>query len=135
MMDGLTDPMTLRAFGCASCWPESPELARQALSGLHAEATLVDESHYMLHVTRCPVCGQSFLRVFTETIDWVDGDDPAVCSHMPVSESELAALGLEPTEAGVAALAPDRRYLCCDSPKGAPSTASWSVGLHVGWHD
>lgn len=130
-----TEPNEPHQFGCAECWPESPEQARQALRGLRAVATLVDESHYMVRVTSCASCGQRFLHVFTERIDWADGDDPAVRSHMPVSESELAELGHAPTEAGVASVAPDRRYLRWSSPKGAPSTAAWSTGLRVEWHD
>lgn len=100
-------------------------------------ATPVDESHFIVTVLACRVCGQRFLSVFTETIDWADGDDPQHRVVMPISAAETARL-LEAssslTESDLNAL-PGRTALMVDRPKGAPLTATWGVGLTVRHHD
>jgi hypothetical protein len=64
------------ADGCAACWAEEADAAWAAHRGLTAEARLVDESHFDVALLRCPACGQRFASVFTERIDWVNGEDP-----------------------------------------------------------
>jgi hypothetical protein len=98
----------------------------------------IDESHFHVMVLRCAGCEQRFVSVFTETIDWEDGEDPQHWTLLPVTREEAARLarsGAAPTEAGLNALGPGRRSLCLSHPKGEPSRAYWSLGLHVGPHD
>jgi hypothetical protein len=134
-MQAVTERDLQDPAGCELCWPASPAEADLASRGLQAVTTLVDESHYIVRVSACTACGQRFLHVFTETIDWADGDDPCVRARLPVTESELLNLGGSPSEAALSQLAPSRRYLCSDAPKGTPATTSWRYGLQVGRHD
>ena len=76
--------------------------------------------------------------MFTETIDWVDGDDPQYWSLLPVTEreaEELVALG-EAAEERIVELGRDRRYLQADHPKGKEKRILWAQGgLLIGPHD
>ena len=86
----------------------------------------------------CAYCRQRFLSVFTETIDWVDGEDPQYWTLMPVTEGETEALvarGSEITESDIVALDRTRRALCRDFPKGKPPSTYWTFGMSIGPHD
>lgn len=122
-------------FGCGVCWPESAPDAYEASRGLEIVDMLVDESHYILQTRRCRACGQAYVHVFTERIDWVDGDDPCTRSRMPVTAAEVFQLRASPTEATVAALAPQRRYLFYVWEKGAAPEMRWMTRLSVPMHD
>lgn len=98
------------------------------------EALLVDGSHCPL--LACPGCAQRFLSVLIETIDWADGEGPQTWSLQPVSAAEAARLTeRESTETDLAALAPKRRRLRRDFPKGADPRAFWATGVAVAPHD
>ncbi len=99
---------------------------------------LIDESHYSVTIAACPRCGQRFVLVFTETIDWAGGNDPQSWAVMPVTEAEgaeLTRLGGEVTEAQLEALGPGRRSLFSHWPSDAGREARWTTGLRVGMHD
>lgn len=88
-------------FGCDRCWPALPESAWAARRALTKDADLVDESHFHVAIGICRRCGRRFVSVFTETIDWVDGDDPQDWTQLPITSDEAEALrqagdGLEP---------------------------------------
>ena len=123
--------------GFERCWPASPEAAWEARSKLQHDAELIDESHFHAMILACPSCTQRFLSVFTETIDWADGEDPQYWTLLPITESEAAGLAQQgiPGEAALNALGPDRRSLRRDFPKGADPRAYWSTGMRVGPHD
>jgi len=125
-------------FGCERCWPEDPEAAWVARRGLAREADLVDESHFHVMILACGSCGQRFVSVFAETIDWIDGDDPQYCTVLPLTPDEVDALPQGPEsqiETRLNALGADRRCLMHDYPKGGPSRTAWGVGMLVGPHD
>jgi len=42
----------------------------EARRALDFEAELIDESHVHVAILACGQCGQRFVSVFTETIDW-----------------------------------------------------------------
>jgi hypothetical protein len=50
--------------------------AKEAIRKAQHIAGLVDESHFIVSIRRCVRCGQHFLIMFCERIDWADGDDP-----------------------------------------------------------
>jgi hypothetical protein len=109
-------------FGCAQCWPSSVEAAWAARATLRRTACLIQQSHWSVTLLTCAACAQGFLAIFTETIDWTDGDDPQYWTVMPVTPAEATALVQctdALTESTVYALAPDRRVLQRDYPKGA----------------
>jgi hypothetical protein len=86
----------------------------------------------------CPHCAQRFVSVFTETIDWVAGDDPQYWTLLPVTPAEANSLqqkGGALSEADLNALGPHRRSLRRDFPKGEESWVYWGSGIVVRYHD
>jgi hypothetical protein len=125
-------------FGCETCWPSDAEAAWKARDALSRGARLADESHFGVTLMSCPHCAQSFVSVFTETIDWADGDDPQYTTLLPLTAEETEALSARPADNMVSALNaldPTRRALCRDYPKGAATRTCWGKGIHVGPHD
>jgi hypothetical protein len=125
-------------FGCEQCSPSSAEAALESRSGMKLVAELIDESHFHVTIRACPACGQHFITIFTETIDWADGEDPQYWTRLPLTSYESADLirrGSELTEATLNALGPGRRSLHRDHPKGEEPSSYWSTGIRVGWHD
>jgi hypothetical protein len=114
--------------------------AREAIRKAEHIAMLVDESHFGVSILRCVRCGQHFLSLFCERVDWADSDDPQTTVAVPISEDEVQRL----KTANVAAnenvileiLANDRRFLYHDMPKGAAETLAWkSRTLFIPGHD
>lgn len=107
------------------------------LHQLTSRSKLIDESHHIISLRQCPNCGQSFVSVFTETVDWIDGEDPQYRTVMPLTEQEAAKLEArtQSLEGTLQSLAPERRSLKIDFPKGAKMTQYWSQGIRIGSHD
>ena len=125
-------------LGCARCWPPEPAAAWEAHRALTRATELVDESHFHVALLVCPRCAQRFVWVFTEEIDWADGEDPQSCSMLPITQAEADGLvrdGASVTEARLSALGPGRRCLQHEYPKRAPPRTTWGSGLFVGPHD
>lgn len=125
-------------LGCSQCWPESVEAAAKARDTLKPAHVLVDESHYHVALVKCPACSQVFLSVFTEVVDWADGEDPQYTTNLPLTPAEadeLAKQGSAVTEAALNALGPGRKSLARDFPKGAKARSFWTTGMRVGPHD
>jgi hypothetical protein len=100
----------------------------------------VDESHFGVSLRQCVACGQYFLTLFCERIDWADGDDPQTFMAVPVSREEAAKLQAANIAADEYAitrvLADPRRFLYHDMPKGAPDTLAWMTRrLFIPGHD
>ena len=116
------------AFGCEVCWPSEAEAAYLASRGLSRVAELVDESHCHVTIRACEKCGLNFVSVFTETIDWSDGDDSQYWTLFPIEASEAADLISREgsvTEGAINALGKARKCLQHDHPKGKPTRTSW----------
>ena len=79
-------------FGCASCWPAGADAAWEARQSLGREAELTDEPHFHTMLLVCGACGQRFLSVLIETVDWANGDDPQHWSLLPLTAHEAAEL-------------------------------------------
>ena len=124
-------------FGCGICWPSSPESAWEAVSQLSITEFLIDEPHFIVSRRHCPACQQAFVSVMTETIDWMDGEDPQYRTVMPLLEQEANDLAgtSNDIESKLRTLAPQRRSLKMDFPKGEPQKMYWSHGISVGVHD
>ena len=126
-------------FGCKRCWPVSAKAAWAARGTLAREARLIDESHLIVTVLCCSACGQRFLSVFAEEVDWVDGDDPQYWALMPLTRQEAADLvhnGGSLGEEEAASLGPERRSLRRDYPKGVDkASVYWSSGISIRLHD
>ena len=115
-------------FGCERCWPATADAAWKARADLATEHDLIDESHFHAMIQACRRCSQRFVALFTETVDWADGDDPQYWTLLPVTTSEaatLAAQGGSVTEMELNALGVGRRCLRHDHPKGGPARSYW----------
>ena len=115
------------------CLGDDSAAALEAIRKTKHIAELVDESHFGVSILRCVKCGQHFLSLFCERVDWADSDDPQTRMAVPVSEDEVQRL----QTANIAAdenvileiVANDRRFLYHDMPKGAPETLAWKTRL------
>ena len=130
--------MQTQEFGCDRCWPADARAAWGARDGLSRLKELVDESHFIVTVLACPRCAQRYVSVFTEMIDWVDGNDPQYWILLPITEAEAEGL-MRPeaslNETGLNALGRERRSLQRDHPKAGPPRVFWGRGIFVGPHD
>lgn len=122
-------------MSCRSCAHDDAAAFWGAVKSFKVERELADESHFHATVLLCS-CGDRFVKVFTETIDWVNGEDPQYWTVMPVTAAEAAALAPgDGLEAALAALGPDRRSLRRDFPSNAEPRLCWGVGMALGPHD
>lgn len=125
-------------LGCERCWPRAADAAWEARRALTHVAELIDESHFHVMILACPRCAQRFVSVFTETIDWKDGDDSQYWTLLPITEAEAADLVKQRdslTETKFNSLGPYRRSLRLDHPKAAPGRIFWGTGIFVRPHD
>lgn len=124
-------------FGCARCCGDDAAGAWQAMHARRG-ANLVQESHFGLHLTAC-TCGQPFVVVFTERVDWKGGEDQQDWLCLPVNAGEVATLTQTPADAlpgVVKALGPGRRFLVRSFPTGGALSAWWrDGGFTIGPHD
>lgn len=100
--------------------------------------SLAAESHYGVQITAC-TCGQHFVMVFTERIDWQGGEDPQDWLVMPIDEAETSRLSAceEAELPGVVAeLGGARRFLVRSFPSHGSLRAWWREGgFAIGPHD
>ena len=126
-------------FGCDECWTTSAEDAWEAKAQFKREDPLIHESHFLIVILTCTKCTQRLILVFTEEIDWVDGEDPQYSTLMPLTQQEALDLNhLEDSllEPELNSLAPNRRSLRCDFPKGVEKpNLYWASGISIGRHD
>ncbi len=132
------DGIESRDFGCDHCWPATPDAAWETRRALVCEAELINESHFHVMILTCGSCDQHFISVFTETIDWTDGEDPQSWTLLPITDLEAADLVVHQgstTEAELNALGPERRCLRRDHPKDTAALSFWGTGIYVGPYD
>jgi len=134
---GLAHIMTTSPCVCVG---DDCAAAKDAVRKAGRIVELVDESHFMAAIRQCAHCGQPFLTLFCERVDWANGDDPQTWIAVPVDEGEAQQL----RGAAVAAnenvmldiIAGERRFLYHDMPKGAPDRLEWRRGrLFIPPHD
>ena len=114
--------------------------AKEAIREAKRTVELVDESHFMVSIEQCIRCGQHFLTLFCERVDWADSDDPQTAVAIPVSEDEVQRLKTVNVAADENAIleivANERRFLYHDMPKGAAETLAWKTRtLFIPGHD
>lgn len=130
--------MQTQEFGCDVCWPTDARSAWAARNGLTRLKELFDESHFIVAVLVCRRCDQRYLSIFTEMIDWEDGDDPQYWTLMPVTKAEAEGLIQQDralSEMSLNSLGRGRRSLRYSHPKVGPPQVFWGSGVHVGPHD
>lgn len=122
-------------FGCPRCWPAEAKDAWAAVGSLEEGPVLESDSHLHVDIRSCAGCGQRFVFVFLEHVDWEDGDDSQYWTLMPITAQEADELKREADRDIVAALnrlGPDRKCLQRDWPKGASRIEiAWARGMFV----
>jgi hypothetical protein len=126
--------------GTCDCLADDPAIALAAIRKAKNVVALADESHFIAHVRCCGACGQHFLTLFCERVDWADGDDPQTRVMAPVSEDETRALQAANVAANENAIlqivVTERRFLYYDMPKGPPERLEWRRGrVFIPGHD
>lgn len=120
-------------FGCRRCYGDDPLTAWEYYDeGLEVRRELVGEPHFIVQLRECAECGQQFVWVFSEAVDWEGGEDAQHRSVVPISEDEarsLVKLADRVDAVSLADLGRGRRYLVTDWPTDARSpTIAWSTG-------
>ena len=123
--------------GCASCWALDAADAWAAFGSTSINHYLADESHFIVSIRACPECGQLYVLVTTEMIDWKDGNDPIHRIALPISDVERATLeAAEPFCNDVLeSVGVDRRALNFDWPNDDDAVTYWGKGILVRPHD
>ena len=135
---GEVERMQTQEFGCDLCWPADASAAWAARGGLTRLKELIDESHFIVATLACARCDQRYVSIFTETIDWGEGNDPQYWTLMPITGAEAEGLiqqGASLDETSLNALGRERRSLRRDHPKDEPPRVFWGSGILVGPHD
>jgi hypothetical protein len=86
----------------------------------------------------CPHCSQRFVSVFTETVDWADGEDPQYWTTLPLTGTEAETLLKKKddvSEDTLEMLGVGRKSLRRDYAKGEQPRVYWGIGLIIGPHD
>ncbi len=103
--------------------------------GLLVTAQIVDESHLLISLRRCPACEQRFVWIFTELIDWTGGDDPQTWTILPLTDDEATRFAASRDLAPLTALAQTRDHLRIHHPRSGPPIAGYRRGALLGPHD
>jgi hypothetical protein len=118
------------SFGCEQCYAEdldpsvAPDHTRYA-----SDPGLENNSHFIVSLRRCKACGQRFISIFTEYVDWELSEDDQYETFMPLTEQEATELvdGAR-TVFSVGELGATRRYLQSDWPSRTTKTERWTSG-------
>ncbi|MEV4315116.1 hypothetical protein [Actinocrispum sp. NPDC049592] len=119
-------------FGCGSCYGEDPgAVLEYSRGGLVITQRLISDSHFGVSVRRCTNCGQQFIAIFTEFVDWSGGDDAQYFDIVPVTPEEAdeaIAAGENVSTSFLSNLGTGRRHLASDYPTGGPHRLNWLTG-------
>ncbi len=114
--------------GCAQCFGDDAAAAYKNTRQLERIRVLTDDSHFIVQILRCNECGQHFLWITTEVVDWSGGDDAQYRRVIPLTQSEANALSEEPAPDELRPFADGRRYLQIDWPtEDERPTAAWTT--------
>jgi hypothetical protein len=123
------------SIGCEQCYPEQPPPNFAFyIRELESEESVIDESHFALRVVRCRNCGQRFVWIFTEFIDWHGGDDAQYVTVAPITSEEatqLIAQGESVDLEWLGSLGEGRRVLIRDHPTGKQDRYAWRSGPFI----
>jgi hypothetical protein len=141
-----TESLT-ETFGCERCGADSAEAVAEYRHQFKFVAELVEQSHFAISILQCPDCGQDWVLIFTETIDWADGNDEQHCTLLPVTKSESvqlqeprASLNLQEKRQSLSTTLSDmsinRRYLQTNDAPEKDKAVRWCYGqLLISPHD
>ncbi|MDX2092804.1 MAG: hypothetical protein SFX73_33365 [Kofleriaceae bacterium] len=125
----MADATTL---GCTACYGNDAQavLAYYQSGGLEIDERLSDDSHFGVTIRHCTRCGQTFLFVFTEFVDWQGGEDDQYTDVVPISGAEAAEALQRPSDLQfLGSLGTGRRRLATAWPRGAKEKSiAWRTG-------
>lgn len=125
-----SNPSPNPSFGCAHCYADDLDPATAAEHGRYElDTSLRDDSHFIVSIRRCKACGQKFISIFTEFVDWAHGEDDQYRTLMPLTDREAEDL-VDGVRAlfKIGDLGATRRYLQSDWPRARPKTVRWARG-------
>jgi hypothetical protein len=125
------------SVGCPQCFQAAPETVWQSRRAFRQVAEVIAESHFHVLVLECPACGQRSVSIFSEAIDWANGDDAQFWRLAPLTVEEsqrLIAGGGRTCIPAIMAMASDRRHLAVDHPTERECTFAWSAFLFIEPH-
>lgn len=111
--------------GCGKCNAEDPEAAYAALSDSPRIDALISRAHFDIELLRCESCGQPWVYVYAEFVNFAGDEDPDYRDYVPISEEELRELtsledrSYDAITTRVKSLAEGRTRLQADWPVGA----------------
>jgi hypothetical protein len=123
--------MTPSSFGCDACWPDDPASAKEAQQDHEWLARPCDESHFSVTILACKRCGQRFVRIFYELIDWQGGDDSQAWFTLPITRAEadqLIAQGEAVDLRCIVSLGRGRTHLSAVHPRGSTMGVTYAQG-------
>jgi len=135
---GLHNGSTVEVCKVCRCDSDDPAQAEQAWKN---ERSIEDESHFSAWLVQCHSCDRRALRVFTELIDWQDGDDSMASMIVPLSDDEFQAARSFQSEDDIIQLFERKspcKFLLRIFPKGFKGQPAWewSEGkAHILPHD
>jgi hypothetical protein len=118
-------------FGCPLCYGDDAKTVSANHHTVRVTDSIINESHFMVSLHRCPGCGQRFLRIFTEFVDWQGGEDPQYTDVVPVTEEEARRIvqdGEDVSLRYLGNLGTGRRRLRTDWPSGGSRRLGWAQG-------
>jgi hypothetical protein len=126
---------SLPHHACSACGALDAAAALEATRHFVVTERLIGESHLGVSLRRCPGCDGDWLVVFTERIDWKDGEDPQYVTYVPVTRAESDALDSENALEQARRFGDGRRFLVFDWPSDGERSVAWTttasiVGLH-----
>jgi|SRR5277367_804642 len=139
--------MLTETFGCDRCGAESAEAVAEYRNQLKFVVELVEQSHFAISILECPDCGQDWVFIFIETIDWTDGNDEQHCTLLPVTKSESDQLQVQQESVSIqekrqslstrlSQLSINRRYLQTNNAPEKDTAVRWCHGqLFISPHD
>src|SRR5206468_1624651 len=124
-------------FGCERCYGEDPHAVFEYRrnGGFRRVKKVYFDHHFDVALSRCGACGQVFVDIFDEIVDWEGGDDAMDVWLVPVAPAEVQAIrhmkDLDLTY--LKSLGEGRRHMWWDRPTGGPAHAGWSRRRLVIW--
>ncbi|CAM4205033.1 hypothetical protein KIPE111705_44995 [Kibdelosporangium persicum] len=117
-------------LGCEQCYGEDAEAVLEyCVKNLETTRSIVSDSHFIVSLRRCPECGQQFVTIFTEFVDWRGGDDAQYFDIVPVTPVEAKYIvDAKDLVEDLGALGHRRRHVSKDWPTGGTKRITWKYG-------
>ena len=118
-------------FGCDRCYDGDAEQVWEGRP-LVVEREVVPGSHFSVDLARCSHCGQLYVRVYHEWVDYARGKDDQYWDVLPVTQDEAERIASGADLVHIRRLGRGRRRLCFAWPRDVERPESyWASGEFV----